>query len=58
MASFRLNQPVTTREPRVAVDAGLPAGLYTFELVVTDASGNRSAPARVVVVVRPPPPIL
>ena len=58
MAAFRPNQPVTTREPRVAVDAGLTAGQHTFELVVTDDSGNRSLPARVVVVVRPPPPIL
>lgn len=58
MATFRLNRPVTTREPRVLVDAGLPAGQHTFELVVTDASGNRSLPARVVVVVRSAPPIL
>jgi hypothetical protein len=58
MAEFRLNRPVTTRDPRVVVDAGLPAGRHTFELVVTDAAGNRSAPARLIVVVRPPPPIL
>lgn len=58
MAAFRPNQPVTTLEPRVAVDAGLAAGQHTFELVVTDDSGNRSLPARVVVDVRPPPPIL
>lgn len=58
MAEFRLNRPVTTRDPRVTVDAGLPAGRHTFELVVRDAAGNRSVPARVVVVVQPPPPIL
>jgi hypothetical protein len=58
MAEFRLNRPVTTSDPRVAVDAGLSAGRHTFELVVTDAAGNRSVPARLVVVVRPPPPIL
>ncbi len=58
MAAFRPNQPVTTSEPRVKVDPGLPAGRHTFELVVTDNSGNSSAPARVVVVVVQPPPIL
>jgi hypothetical protein len=52
MTAFSPNKPVTTREPRVDVDAGLPAGSHTFELVVTDDAGNRSQPARVVVEIR------
>lgn len=43
MASFRPGQTVTTREPRVTVDAGLPVGVHRFQLVVLTDSGQRSA---------------
>ena len=52
MAKFRLNQPVTTRESIVRVDAGLESGTHRFRLVVVDEQGNRSKPAFAEVVVR------
>ncbi len=42
MADFRRKKQFTTREPRLKVDAGLPAGTYVFQLQVEDQSGNRS----------------
>jgi hypothetical protein len=52
MARFVTNVAVQTAEPKVAVDGTLPAGNHTFELVVTDDAGNKSLPARLVVVIR------
>lgn len=54
MARFEINQPVTTAEPRAVVDAGLPVGRHRFQLVVTDDSGNESAPDFVTVTVFQP----
>jgi hypothetical protein len=42
MARFVINTPITTREPTVTVDAGLPIGRHGFRLVVVDARGVRS----------------
>ena len=43
MASFRPGQTITTRTPRVTVDAGLPVGVHRFQLVVLTDTGQRSA---------------
>ena len=45
MATFKLNEPITTRDSRIAVDAGLPPGRYQFALTVVDAAGNLSRPS-------------
>ena len=67
MARFDLNTPITTREPTVPVDAGLPLGRHLFRLEVIDRQGRRSTPndaivevQRIVVDPRPPgpPPIV
>lgn len=47
MADFRRQRQFTTREAVLAVDKGLPLGLHTFQLVVTDESGNQSKVAQV-----------
>ena len=49
MARFQLNIPVQTRESTVTVDNTLQVGAHTFQLIVEDDAGNRSAPARVIV---------
>lgn len=64
MARFVLNQPITTAEPVIAVDAGLPLGRHRFRLEVVDARGRRSAPDETIVevqrIVVPPiqPPVV
>lgn len=52
MTGFVIGKPVRTREPKVVVDAGLPAGRHRFRLVVTRDDGRRSAPMEQVVVIR------
>ncbi len=47
MADFRRKRKFTTKTPQLQVAAGLPAGTYTFQLVVVDQSGNQSKAARV-----------
>jgi len=47
MADFTAQRRFTTREPVLSVDKGLPVGVHTFELVVSDASGNTSKAARI-----------
>src|SRR5574338_627852 len=54
MASFAVGQPITTREPTIAVDPGLTLGQHRFQLVVVDSAGLRSAPAVAVVSVQRP----
>lgn len=49
MAVFVQNRPVTTRDPVIAVDAGLTIGSHRFQLVVVDGAGRRSRPDTVVV---------
>ena len=46
MADFTLQRRFTTTVPTITVDKGLPVGTHTFELVVSDAQGNRSKAAR------------
>lgn len=56
MAEFRPNQSVETTEPIVEVtvdpQSPLPVGRVRFQLVVTDDSGNESAPDAVDVIIR------
>lgn len=47
MVDFTRKSQFTTREATLKVDKGLPVGVHTFELVVTDDSGNRSKAAQV-----------
>lgn len=47
MADFTLQRSFTTTEPVLNVDKGLPVGTHTFELVVSDAQGNRSKAASI-----------
>ena len=49
MTKFVPREPVTTNEPVVDVDGGLPVGTHVFVLVVEDEAGNASRPARAVV---------
>ena len=62
MARFAVNRPITTSEPTVTVDAGLPIGRHRFRLEVIGAAGSRSAPDEAIVevqsiVVDPRPPV-
>lgn len=57
MARFAIGQTVTTDQPTVVVDAGLPAGSHRFRLVVVDMAGNTSRPDEVLVVVQAISPI-
>jgi hypothetical protein len=56
MAEFKLNTSITTTDPaiEVTVDANTPLspGVYRFQLVVVDDSGNASDPAFVEVLVK------
>ena len=52
MATFTVGRPITTKEPTITVDAGLPVGLHRFQLVVVDDAGNRSVPDVAVVSVQ------
>lgn len=51
MAEFAANTPVTSTEPAVEVDKGLPLGEHVFQLRVEDNLGQLSAPVQVTVVV-------
>ena len=54
MVAFALNQTITLdNQPSVSVDAGIPAGRYRFQLIVTDSTGQQSAPAFVQVTIAP-----
>jgi hypothetical protein len=52
MPQFQPGARVTTSEPVVTVDAGVPPGPHRFQLVVVDDEGQQSAPAEQVVTVR------
>jgi hypothetical protein len=47
MADFTSQRQFKTRQAVLPVDKGLPPGIHTFELVVTDESGNQSKAAQV-----------
>jgi hypothetical protein len=52
MPAFTLNEPIETDEPLIEVEALPRVGRYTFELVVVDRRGERSAPVQATVTVR------
>jgi len=63
MARFAINTPITTREPTVTVDAGLPIGRHRFRLEVIGAQRRPSTPNDAIVEVQrlavdPRPPVL
>lgn len=51
MARFLLNRPITSEDPTIVVDGGLPAGRHRFRLEVINSTGLRSSPSDVVVAV-------
>jgi hypothetical protein len=56
MAAFKPNQPISTDQPAVVVDAGLQPGRYRFRLVVIDAAGNASLPSEQIITILEPRP--
>jgi hypothetical protein len=57
MAKFEVRRPLTTREPTVVVDGGLPVGVHRFELIVVNAAGVKSAPDQVLVQIQAVTPL-
>ena len=53
MANFRLRRQVTTRQPVLRVDPGLPEGKYRFRLVMVDAKKKRHKPVFITVKIGP-----
>jgi hypothetical protein len=55
MPRFEINVPIETDQPNVVVEvdrtAPLVTGRHTFQLVVTDDSGNESEPTSIIVIV-------
>lgn len=59
MTVFEPNQPITTDEPLVVVDAGLRPGRYRFRLMVINSDGIESLPSeQIITILEPqnPPP--
>lgn len=56
MPEFTIGTSIETQDASITVDidpnSPLPPGAHTFQLVVTDDSGNQSAPATLRVIVR------
>ncbi len=51
MARFAVGQPITTREPFIEVDPGLPPGTHRFQLEVVTDDGRVSPPDVITVTV-------
>lgn len=51
MVVFQPNRPITTTEPVVRVDGGLPPGRYRFQLVVVDDDGTSSLPSERIITI-------
>jgi hypothetical protein len=55
MPRFEINVPIETDQPNVVVEvdrtAPLLTGRHSFQLVVTDDSGNESEPTSIIVIV-------
>lgn len=51
MADFTRQREFKTRDSRILVDRTLRPGVYTFQLVVIDESGNASRPVQIKVTV-------
>ena len=58
MAAFKPNQPISTDQPAVVVDAGLQPGRYRFRLVVIDTAGNASLPSEQIITIHEPRPLV
>ena len=58
MAAFKPNQPISTDQPSVVVDAGLQPGRYRFRLVVIDTAGNTSLPSEQIITILEPRPLV
>lgn len=56
MSKLRQGEPKTTASPHFTIDPGLPPGRHRFQLVVIDASGNRSRADTVTVRILKAPP--
>lgn len=54
MAVFEPNQPITTDEPVVVVDAILKPGRYRFRLVVINSAGQESLPSEQILTILEP----
>jgi hypothetical protein len=54
MAVFEPNQPITTDQPFVVVDAGLQPGRYRLRLVVVNSGGQESLPSEQFITVLEP----
>ena len=52
MTTLTRNEPFASREPTLAIDAGLPPGTHRFQLEVIDSSGLRSRPDTATLVVQ------
>ena len=50
---FVLNKPFQSEKPDVEVDAGLPAGLYRFQLAVVSEHGQQSEPCEILITILP-----
>jgi hypothetical protein len=57
MAIFRINVPVESADPRVAVESRLNEGFHRFQLVAVGRNGQQSAPDFALVQVLPQRPI-
>jgi len=56
MSTLPEGKPKTTASPHFTIDPGLPPGRHRFQLVVIDASGNRSRADTVTVRILKAPP--
>ena len=52
MTTLTRNEPFASREPTLAIDAGLLPGTHRFQLEVIDSSGLRSRPDTATLVVQ------
>jgi len=53
MATFEVGKTQETTVPTIVVDGNLPAGQYSFQLVVVDDQGQESSPVVTTVTVQP-----
>jgi hypothetical protein len=54
MAVFEPNQPITTEQPVLVVDASLQPGRYRLRLVVINSDGQESLPSEQIITIREP----
>jgi hypothetical protein len=51
MAQFESGKPISSAEPVIVVDKGLPPGRHEFQLIVEDNLGTVSEAASVLVII-------